>query len=210
MLEPLPCRHRPEIVMAGFLSFANWLAHARMPLQEVRSANAQPEPQMLPPYEQSFGAPVRFNAPQNCARFPSAILDLPAPNADVSLFPALERHAEQLLAARERESHQAAILNTVRRQIVALLAHGNARLAEVAAGLDCTPRTLQRKLAEAGTHYQAVLDATRRELAEQYLREPGLTMSEVAFLLGYREQSSFNHAFRDRYGTTPAACAIKH
>lgn len=50
-----------------------------------------------------------------------------------------------------------------------------------------------------------MLDATRRELAEQYLREPGMTMTEVAFLLGYREQSSFNHAFRDWYGTTPAA-----
>lgn len=204
-LAPQPCRHLPESVMAGILSFANWLAHTRMPLLEVSFTHAPPAPQLLPAYEQFFGAPVRFKAPQNCARFPSEILNWPVPNADVSLFPVLERHAEQLLAAREREARQPAVINAVRRQIVALLAHDCARLAEVAAGLDCTPRTLQRKLAEAGTHYQAVLDATRRELAEQYLREPGMTLTEVAFLLGYREQSSFNHAFRDWYGTTPAS-----
>lgn len=204
-LTTLPSRHLPESVMAGILSFANWLAHTRVPVIDVAFAHAAPDPALMPAYEQFFGAPVRFDAPQNCARFPAEILDWPVPNADTSLFPVLARHAEQLLAAREREARQPEIINAVREKIVALLAHDSARLGDVADALGSTPRTLQRKLAEAGTSYQTVLDATRRELAEQYLREPGMTMTEVAFLLGYREQSSFNHAFRDWYGTTPAA-----
>lgn len=204
-LAALPCRHLAESVMAGILSFANWLAHARVPVIDVAFAHRAPDPALIPAYEQFFDAPVRFDAPQTCARFPAEILDWPVPNADVSLFPVLARHAEQLLAAREREARQPEIINAVREKIVALLAHDCARLGDVADALGNTPRTLQRKLAEAGTRYQTVLDATRRELAEQYLREPGMTMTEVAFLLGYREQSSFNHAFRDWYGTTPAA-----
>ncbi len=204
-LAKLPCRHLPESVMGGILSFANWLAYTRVPVIDVAFAHPAPDAALIPAYEQFFGAPVHFDAPLTCARFPAEILDWPVPNADVSLFPVLARHAEQLLAAREREARQPEIINAVRERIVALLAHDCARLADVAEALACTPRTLQRKLADAGTSYQAVLDATRRELAEQYLREPGMTMTEVAFLLGYREQSSFNHAFRDWYGTTPAA-----
>jgi AraC-like DNA-binding protein len=64
-------------------------------------------------------------------------------------------------------------------------------------------RTLQRRLAEEGQPFQTLLDATRRELAAQYLRDPALSLTEIAFLLGYAEQSSFTHAFRAWQGQAP-------
>lgn len=203
-LTPSSSRHLAESVMAGILGFANWLAHAHLPVIDVAFAHAAPDATLMPAYERLFGAPVHFDAPYTGARFPASVLDRPVPNADPSLFGVLASHAERLLAARAQPATRG-IADAVRAQIAGNLAQDRARLADVAAALGCTPRTLQRRLAEAGTSYQHELDAIRRQLVEPYLRDPAITLTEVAFLLGYREQSSFNHAFRDWHGTTPAA-----
>jgi AraC-like DNA-binding protein len=75
---------------------------------------------------------------------------------------------------------------------------------DVAAALALSTRTLQRKLAEAGTNFQAVHDAARQALAKELLRDSRLNLTDVAFMLGYREQSSFNRACREWFGNTPA------
>ena len=74
----------------------------------------------------------------------------------------------------------------------------------MAGALGLTARTLQRKLADAGTSFQAVHDAARQALAEELLRDARLNLTDVAYLLGYREQSSFNRACREWFGSTPA------
>jgi AraC-like DNA-binding protein len=172
---------------------------------DVAFTHARPEDVDLEVYQQALGGPVRFRAPLTEARFPSQVLDAPVPNADPSLFPALARTAEQRLAARLREAREPEIVQAVRERIEAQLMHDAARLPEIAQALGLPVRTLQRKLAEAGVNFSALLDATRRELAEQYLRDPALTLTEIAFLLGFGEQSNFSHAFRAWFGTTPAA-----
>ena len=43
--------------------------------------------------------------------------------------------------------------------------------------------------------FQQVLDAVRRELAAQYLTPSALDLSEIAYVLGYEEASSFHRAF---------------
>jgi AraC-like DNA-binding protein len=50
-----------------------------------------------------------------------------------------------------------------------------------------------------------VLDQARFALARDYLRQPGLSLVDIAFLLGYQEQSAFNHAFREWSGMNPGA-----
>ncbi|HEX2530500.1 MAG TPA: helix-turn-helix transcriptional regulator [Burkholderiaceae bacterium] len=64
---------------------------------------------------------------------------------------------------------------------------------------------MQRKLGEVGIGFQQVLDRTRHELATDYLKNDKLSLAEIAFLLGYREQSSFNHAFKEWTGFNPGA-----
>jgi AraC-like DNA-binding protein len=56
-------------------------------------------------------------------------------------------------------------------------------------------RSLERRLNEEGTNYTAVLGELRRELAMQYLDDETLSIGQIAWLLGYSEVSSFNHAF---------------
>jgi AraC-like DNA-binding protein len=120
------------------------------------------------------------------------------------MFEVLRRHADELLAARLRETAEPRVVVDVRREVAAQLASDRARLDDVAAALALTPRTLQRKLADAGTSFQAVHDAARQALAEALLRDSRLNLTDVAYMLGYREQSSFNRACRDWFGNTPA------
>jgi AraC-like DNA-binding protein len=66
-----------------------------------------------------------------------------------------------------------------------------------------SPRSLQRRLAEHGHSFQALLGQTRQQLAEAYLRDDSVELAEVALLLGYSEQSAFNRAFRQWTGQAP-------
>jgi AraC-like DNA-binding protein len=66
-------------------------------------------------------------------------------------------------------------------------------------------RTLTRRLADENTTYEEVVDQLRRSLALQYVKEPNLSVSQIAWLLGYEGSSSFNHAFVRWTGRSPSA-----
>lgn len=199
----LPCasRHLAESVFAGIYVFGNWLAGR--PLPAARLAFMHDAPEDSREYVRIFGAKPEFRAEAHCAHFDAALLAWPVPNADVGMHPVLQRHAERLLRERQRAVREGDIVARVRSLIVRNLAQERARLAQVAQDLNITQRTLQRKLSEAGTSFQQVLDQTRRDLARDYLQEGSLGIAEIAFLLGYREQSSFNHAFKEWAGVNP-------
>jgi AraC-like DNA-binding protein len=85
-----------------------------------------------------------------------------------------------------------------------LLPHGKAKARTVAKTLALSVRTLSRRLADEGTSYAEVVDQLRRSLALQYLKEPGIPLSQIAWLLGYEGSTSFNHAFRRWTGESPS------
>ena len=64
---------------------------------------------------------------------------------------------------------------------------------------------MQRKLSDADTSFQQLLDRTRQALAQDYLLRPDLSLTDIAFLLGYQDQSAFNHAFREWTGESPGS-----
>jgi AraC-like DNA-binding protein len=91
----------------------------------------------------------------------------------------------------------------VENAIVPLLPHGHARIGTIAAELGVSRRTLARRLAAEGLTFRKVLDDLRFDLTKRYLREEDLPISEIAWLLGYRETSALNHAFKRWTGRTP-------
>jgi len=197
-------RHLVDSVFAGIRVFGNWLAGmalppARLALMHDGGGTATGHEEYL----RVFGAMPQFSATANSASFDAALLQWPVPNADVSLYPVLQQHAEQLL--QQRAQTEAGIVPQVHAAIVRKLSQGQVRLAAVAGELKLTPRTLQRKLSDAGASFQQVLDQARFSLARDYLRQPGLSLVDIAFLLGYQEQSAFNHAFREWSGMNPGA-----
>lgn len=91
----------------------------------------------------------------------------------------------------------------LRRMLISRLAQGDCDIESVARSMATSVRSLQRRLAAAQTTYQEVLDATRSEVARQYLVDRTLSVSEVGYLLGYSEPAAFHRAFKRWHGSTP-------
>ena len=199
---PDATRHLVESVYAGIRVFGSWLAGRPLMPLALRVRHADPGHGDAE-YLRVLGIVPEFDAPQNCAAVDAALLAMPVPNADTSLYPLLLHHAERLLE--ERAAQEEPIVARARAALLPRLASGEARLAPVAAELGLSTRTLQRKLAEAGSSFQQVLDALRYGLAQDYLRRRELGLVDIAFLLGFREQSAFTHAFREWSGMNPGA-----
>lgn len=203
---PAASRHLVESVFAGIRVFGSWLAGR--PLAARRIGFSHHSDAAASEYLRVLGVQPQFGLAANVARFDAALLGMPVPNADPSLYPVLRQHAERLL--NERSARGTGVAAQVRSAVIRALPQGGARLPAVAAQLGLSPRTLQRKLAEAGCSFQEVLDRVRYELAQAWLRQRDLNLVDIAFLLGYREQSAFTHAFREWSGVNPGAWRDAH
>jgi AraC-like DNA-binding protein len=104
-------------------------------------------------------------------------------------------------AARLPETND--VVSDLRRILITRLAQGHSDIESVARSTATSVRSLQRRLAAAGTTYQVLLDSTRREAAGRYLADRALSVSEVGYLLGYSEPAAFHRAFKRWYGSTP-------
>jgi AraC-like DNA-binding protein len=111
------------------------------------------------------------------------------------------------LASREDRSPD--LRHRVERIIAKLLCGGKAETEPVAHELGMSVRTLARRLGELGVTFAQILDELRQDLALRYLRDPNLSLSQIAFLLGYSELSAFSHAFRRWTRTTPGEWRMK-
>jgi AraC-like DNA-binding protein len=150
-----------------------------------------------------FSRTVAFGADQDEVLFAGDAARLPVVNADPYLNRLLVAVCEEAL---KRSRARPGVLRAdVENVIAALLPHGRARLENVAQRLRITPRTLRRKLAAEGVSFASLLEDLRRALAKHYLAEPHLSISRIAWLLGYTEVSAFSHAFRRWTGRTPRA-----
>jgi AraC-like DNA-binding protein len=206
---PDASRHLAESVFAGIRTFGSWLAGRPLAPLRLAFAHARDADADAAEYERVLGMLPEFGADAHLACFDAALLAMPVPNADAGMYPVLQQHAERLLQernnAREDERERHGIVAQVRACVIRNLAHDRVRLASIASELGLSPRTLQRKLADSGASFQQVLDAARHALARDYLRQRGLSLVDIAFLLGYQEQSAFTHAFREWSGMNPGA-----
>lgn len=153
------------------------------------------------PYERAFHAPVRFGAAENRLVFAAADFARPLEGAN----PELARLNEGLAAQQLARLDAADLPARLRALLIERLPDGEPTAAAIAAALHLSLRSLQRKLAERGLRYESLLDETRQALALTHLREPRLSLVEVAFLLGFADASSFSRAFRRWTGFTPSA-----
>jgi AraC-like DNA-binding protein len=166
---------------------------------EVQFAHAAPPDTSH--HERLFAAPLRFRCASNALVFDGSLLDVPVRSHDSSLSAALQHQAEQLILREPAVGFAA----EVRAALAKELRGGEPTAARLAAALDVHPKTLARRLRNEGTTFRHLLDELRLQLAESYLRQPNLSVDEVAFLLGYSERSAFHRAFRRWTGRAPRA-----
>jgi AraC-like DNA-binding protein len=106
----------------------------------------------------------------------------------------------------EARAHRAATSTfriKVENAIAPLLPHGKASAPEIARRLGMSPRTLARQLAAEGLTFSTVLDRLRADLARHYLQDGGVSISKIAWMLGYQDASAFAHAHKRWTGKTP-------
>jgi AraC-like DNA-binding protein len=198
-------RQNAEFGMAVLLKALRELAGRNIHPSRVAFAHARNS--NLPEFDRYFGCDVEFaraameGTSSDLFEFSNDVLAIPLITADVKLVRALAPFVE--MAERERKTPAGSLCAAVENEVEKLLPHGKANAKAVAKALALSVRTLSRRLAEEGTTYAEVVDRLRRSLALQYLKEPGITLSEIAWLLGYQGSTSFNHAFKRWTGYSP-------
>lgn len=125
---------------------------------------------------------------------------LPLRRRDPILRRVLERHADGIVSTIPAVD---GVVQDVRRVLASRIAGGDAGIDAVARALATAPRTLQRRLAAAGSSFQSLVELTRREAAERYLAASALSIAEIGYLLGYSEAAAFHRAFKRWNGRTP-------
>ena len=98
---------------------------------------------------------------------------------------------------------EGAVAHDVRQALLQLLPSGKVGQESVAARLNRSRSTLQRQLGSEGTSYRDVLESTRQSLAEKYLANEDYTQAQVAFMVGFSDQSNFARAFKRWTGLSP-------
>lgn len=175
-----------------------WAAGAGPSLRIFLSYDA---PEDTSEYTRTFGGtPVEFGAPFTGFKFDAVWLSAKLASAESTLHDVILRHAEKMLAELPRARK---LTERVRSAILNELAGGNPSVAHVAPRLHMSARTLERRLEREGTTFSELLDDMRKGLALRYVGSQDLAFTEVAFLLGFSQVSSFHRAFKRWTNETP-------
>jgi AraC-like DNA-binding protein len=149
-----------------------------------------------------IGCAIDFATGADEVALPGTTGQMPVASADLYLNDLLTRYCEEALAHR-RPGRVVKLRSEVENAIAPVLPHGTASAPEIARRLGLSHRTLARRLADEGLSFSQVLHELKLDLAKRYLRE-GLSVSRIAWLLGYQEVSAFTHAFKRWTGKSPA------
>ena len=195
----LPARHGAEFLIASWVRAGRAVTGVEWAPLEVRFGHAAPAD--ISHHERFFRGPLKFAMGENSFSLAAELLALPSTRADAGLAALLDRYAAERIA---RAPGSGRLADRARTLIEAGLRSGGMSATSLARQLGMSVRSLNRLLAAEGTSYQSVLDALRHELAARQLSDPGSSVWEVAFQLGFSDLSAFYRAFRRWTGTTPA------
>ncbi|NNH34359.1 AraC family transcriptional regulator [Acinetobacter sp. NIPH 2377] len=159
-----------------------------------------PAPKNIAIYEQYFRCKVRFSQPISQIIIPVYELAKPFHQGDQTLQHLLMQQAQALL---DKLPNSTQLDQRLQQAILTGLQKNQYQIEPIAQQLNMSVRQLQRHLQQQGTSYQQRMQEVRHLLAEQYLKDPHLSLQEIALLLSYSEQSAFQRAFKQWSGFTP-------
>lgn len=195
-----PANEAMEAVIASIIRASRKLVgHEFAP---IRATLMRRPPGDEAPFRNFFRCPVSYGAGNYALVFRAADLEqlLPAGNED--LASSNDRVVEEYLKRLELGS----VATQLRTLLVDQLPNGVQSHDHYARILGMSGRSLQRKLSAEGTTFNEVLNETRCDLAKSYLRSKQRhSLTEIAFLLGFSDTSSFSRAFHRWTGVSPSA-----
>jgi len=176
--------------MTALLSLCDIVAEREIrPLRVELTCPATIHPEA---YRDLLRAPVFFDAEVGTIHFDKDDLRQLLPRGAPDVAKATDRIAEQYIETLDPQM----VASQVRQLLIALLPSGEADQDVVSRRLNRSTSTLQRQLKSEGLNYRDVLESTQRGLAETYLRDKKYSHAQIAYMLGFSEQSNFSRAFK--------------
>jgi AraC-like DNA-binding protein len=172
-----------------------------LPLVPSRVQFMHPREAVAPEVFEFFGRIVEFGAPTDEIVFPIIVKSTPIVTADPYLHRLLIAYCEDALS--RRRVLGGPFRSTVENAIAPLLPHGKVQAGEIARRLGMSQRTFARRLSSERATFSDVLSQLRIDLARRHLSDTALSVSEIAWLLGYKEVSAFTHACKRLTGKSP-------
>jgi AraC-like DNA-binding protein len=194
--RPVP-RQRVEFGMLTVLTSCGWFTGREVSAVEVEFV--YPPPPDASVHLRAFGCPVRFGAKANRALLRNADLALPLSARNRSMATLHEQLLDREMERLEGTSASLRVRHLLRSRPL----RPEPRREQVAKALCISDRTLQRRLRAEGASFQQLLDEARRDLAQQYLRQPQRSLKRVAEDLGFEDPSNFFRACKRWFGTSP-------
>lgn len=139
-----------------------------------------------------FACDVVYDAPDNALKFSDERLDEHLPRTNPAMVQASEELAQQYIARMDKND----IVTRARVLLISQLPNGEPSRKALAEGLHLSERTLARRLSDGGYTFTSLVDEIRNHLAKDYLRQSRFSITDVAFLLGFSDQSNFARAFK--------------
>jgi AraC-like DNA-binding protein len=192
-------RHQIEYWMTAVMRTCRQLTGLQLVPKRVRFAH--PRRRGSADLDEFFGRDVEFGAAIDEITFTADARELPVVSADPHLNKLLITYCEEAIS--RRSTCHSSFRSSVENAIAPLLPHGKARAGEIARRLGMSQRTFARRLSLDGLSFSELLQNLRRDLAERYLADQQLSISQVAWLLGYEEVGAFSHAFKRWTDKTP-------
>jgi AraC-like DNA-binding protein len=188
---------RMDAFWAGLLALARLVTFDGV--SPARLQLRRPTPACVDEYYALFRCPIDFDATKDKIEFSREVAQQPLPTANRALAHANDEIIRQYLArigARD-------LPGQVKSRLLDTLPSGDCSEAHIARSLNLSSRTLQRRLAEEGVSFKALLDEARHELALRFIGERRFSIKETSYLLGFSEPANFSRAFRRWTGTSP-------
>jgi len=157
------------------------------------------DPGHVDEYIKFFGCPVSFDAEQNLIHFDKDSLEKQLPGDNSALARANDAVAEKYLDSLDPQK----VASEVRELLITLLPSGKSSQKTIANRLNRSLSTLQRQLHNEGTNYKDILEHTRKNLATEYVLDGHLSLSQIAYMLGFSDQSNFSRAFKRWTDSSP-------
>ncbi len=189
-----------EATLASIVSISREVASRPFRPEAVHIKH--PAPDSITAHEAYFGCPVHFGSDRDALLVSEATLRTPNRLGDAGIVGFFDAHLDAEL---DQLDDPVGLDGRVRDLVTTSLSEGVPLLSDVASRLAMSGRTLQRRLAEQGTSFQALVDDSRRDLAKRLLRDTEFSLIEVAFMTGFSEQSALTRAFKRWMGRTPGA-----
>jgi len=168
---------------------------------------ATPTPRNIEKYQRFFKCSITFETEQTALFISNEILNTPIKTNDLILLNILKDQADNLLNQIPQED---IFLDKVKQKILQSINTKNTNIKYVAQQLNMSTRTLQKKLKDYDLSFQKLLIDVRFSFAKQLLQNLDLRLSDVACLLAYDEQTSFNKAFKLWSGLNPSQWRTKY